>query len=57
MTNTPHFGKPGAHVSNMQTLAGNSLQLNGYTQITTVANTGQDGIDERLVRLSVRVTL
>jgi len=56
MSNTPHFGKPGAHASDMQTLAGSSLPLNGYTPITAASNTGQDGIDERLVRLRARVT-
>lgn len=56
MSNTPHFGRPGTHESRMQTLAGTSLGLNGCTQITTASNTGQDGIDERLVCVRVRVT-
>jgi len=40
----------------MQKLADGSIQLNGYTQITSVANTSRDGIAERLVRLNLGLT-
>jgi hypothetical protein len=56
-TNTPHFGNPGANVSNLQLNADGSVRnLGGYTEITSLANTGRDGIDERVFRLGLRLT-
>ncbi len=57
VTNTPHFAAPGATVSNMQLNADGSIRnLNGYTVITSVQNTGREGIDERLFRFGLRLT-
>ncbi len=56
-TNTPHFGTPGTNVSNLQLNADGSVRaLGGYTEITGVANTGRDGIDERVFRFGLRVS-
>ncbi len=55
-TNTPHFGNPGTNVSNLQLNADGSVRnLGGYTEITGLANTGRDGIDERVFRLGLRL--
>jgi hypothetical protein len=56
LTNTPHFAAPAANVSNLQLNADGTIKnLGGYSSITTTANTGRDGIDERLFRLGVRL--
>ncbi|MDP3000992.1 MAG: hypothetical protein Q8N47_26155, partial [Bryobacterales bacterium] len=56
-TNTPHFSAPGANVSNMVLNPDGTIRsLNGYTEITGVANTGRDGIDERMFRLGLRLS-
>jgi hypothetical protein len=58
LTNTPHFANPStanSNVSNMQLNADGTIRnLGGFSSITTSANTGRDGIDERLFRLGVR---
>ena len=55
-TNTPHFGNPGTNVSNLQRNADGSIRnLGGYTEISTIANTGRDGIDERVFRFGLRL--
>jgi hypothetical protein len=55
LTNTPHFGNPSGNVSNLQLNADGSIRnLGGFSSITSTANTGRDGIDERLFRLGVR---
>jgi len=55
LTNTPHFGNPNANVSNLQLNADGTIRnLGGFSSITTTANTGRDGIDERLFRIGVR---
>ncbi len=60
LTNTAHFGNPGAtsnslNVSNLQLNADGSVRnLGGFSTITTTANSGRDGIDERLFRVGVR---
>jgi hypothetical protein len=54
-TNTPHFANPGANVSNMQVLANGTVQLNGFTQVTSVANTGSDSIGQRFIRVGLRI--
>ena len=54
-TNTPHFGNPGTNVSNLQLNPDGSVRnLGGYTEITGLANTGRDGIDERVFRFGLR---
>jgi hypothetical protein len=55
-TNTPHFGLPGTNVSNLQLNPDNTIRdLGGYTEITTLANTGRDGQDERVFRFGLRL--
>jgi hypothetical protein len=58
LTNTPHFANPStanANVSNLQLNADGTIRnLGGFSSITTTANTGRDGIDERLFRIGVR---
>jgi outer membrane receptor protein involved in Fe transport len=56
LTNTPHFANPAANVSNLQLNADGTIRsLGGYSSITSTANTGRDGIDERLFRVGVRL--
>jgi hypothetical protein len=56
-TNTPHFAAPGTNVSNLQLNADGSIRsLGGYTEITSLANTGRDGIDERVFRFGLRMS-
>jgi len=56
-SNTPHFANPGATVSAMVLNADGSIRsLGGYTEITSVANTGRDGIDERMLRFGLRIS-
>ncbi|MBM3755604.1 MAG: hypothetical protein FJW38_16660 [Acidobacteria bacterium] len=56
-TNTPHFGNPGANVSNLQLNPDGSIRnLGGFTEITGLQSTGRDGIDERVFRLGLRIS-
>jgi hypothetical protein len=56
-TNTPHFGLPGTNVSNLQLNPDGSIRnLGGFTEITGLANTGRDGIDERVFRFGLRLS-
>ncbi len=43
LTNTPHFGDPNSNVNS-----------GGFGTITSTANSGREGIDERLIRLGLR---
>ena len=45
VTNTPHFANPNSNVSG-----------SNFGVITTVANTGREGIDERLFRVGLRLS-
>jgi hypothetical protein len=55
VTNTPHFANPSANVSNLQLNPDGTVKsLGGFSSITSTANTGREGIDERLVRLGLR---
>lgn len=60
LTNTPHFANPAntsnsLNVSNLQLNPdGTNRNLGGFSTITSTANTGRDGIDERLFRVGVR---
>jgi hypothetical protein len=57
VTNTPHFGTPGANVSNLQLNPDGSIRsLGGYTEINSVTGTGREGIDQRVVRIGLRVS-
>ncbi len=56
-SNTPHFGNPGANVSNLQLNPDGSVRnLVGFTEITSLANTGRDGQDERVFRFGLRLS-
>ncbi len=56
-TNTPHFGNPGANVSNLQLNPDGSVrQLGGYSEITSVRTSARDGVDERVLRLGLRLS-
>jgi hypothetical protein len=57
LSNTPHFSNPGANVSNMVLNNDGTIKsLGGYTSITsTNGGIGREGIDERMLRLGVRV--
>lgn len=59
LTNTPHFANPsgnGVNASQLQLNPDGSVRnLGGFSSITATANSGRDGIDERLVRLGVRL--
>jgi hypothetical protein len=56
LTNTPHFGNPGNNVSNLQLNPDGTIRsLGGFATITSTANSGRDGIDERVIRLGLRL--
>ncbi len=56
-TNTPHFSNPGANVSNLQLNPDGSIRsLGGFTEITSVAGTGREGIDERVIRFGLKLS-
>jgi hypothetical protein len=56
-TNTPHFGNPGTNASNLQLNPDGSIRaLGGYTEISSLQNTGRDGIDERVFRFGLRLS-
>src|SRR5581483_9941733 len=58
LTNTPHFANPSGaalNVSNMILNPDGSIKnLGGFSSITSTANSGRDGIDERLFRVGLR---
>jgi hypothetical protein len=54
VANTPHFSTPGANVSSMQVNSNGTLNLNGFTQITSV-NPGGRLVDERYFRLGLKI--
>jgi hypothetical protein len=57
ITNTPHFGTPGTNVSNLQLNPDGSIRsLGGYTEISSVTGTGREGMDERVIRIGLRVS-
>jgi hypothetical protein len=57
--NHPHFANPsgnGLNVSQLQLNPDGSVRnLGGFSSITATANTGRDGIDERLFRIGLRL--
>jgi hypothetical protein len=67
LTNTPHFAIPTAsspniasnnalNVSNMQLNPDGTIRnLGGFSSFNTSANSGRDGIDERLLRIGLRL--
>jgi hypothetical protein len=57
LTNTPHWGTPGTNVSDMQLNADGTVRnLNGYSEITTVRNSGRELGDQRELKLGIRLT-
>jgi len=54
VANTPHFSNPGANVSSMQVNSNGTLNLNGFTQITSVNPEGRL-VDERYFRVGVKL--
>ncbi|HEY2017133.1 MAG TPA: hypothetical protein VGH38_26690, partial [Bryobacteraceae bacterium] len=56
-TNTPHFSNPSANVSNMVLNGDGTVKsLGGFTSITsTTGGIGREGIDERMLRLGMRI--
>jgi TonB-dependent receptor-like protein len=58
LTNTPHFDIPGTNnrnVSNLQLNPDGTIRnLGGFSSITSTANSGRDGIDERVLRIGLR---
>ncbi|HZS04361.1 MAG TPA: hypothetical protein VFD58_05955 [Blastocatellia bacterium] len=56
-TNTPHFPNPGGNRSNLQLNTDGTIKsLGGYTEITSTAGTGREGIDERVFRFGMRLS-
>jgi outer membrane receptor protein involved in Fe transport len=56
VTNTPHFANPSANVSNLQLNADGTIRsLGGFSSVTGTTNSGREGIDERLVRVGIRL--
>lgn len=57
VSNTPHFAGPGSNVSSLQFNADGTIRnLNGFTAITSVQNTGREGVDERMYRFALRLS-
>jgi hypothetical protein len=55
LTNTPHFSNPASNVSNLQLNADGSIRnLGGFSTITSIRNTGREGLDERTFRFGLR---
>jgi len=53
--NTPHHASPGYGPSTGTTSA-NNVQNSAFMNVTQIANTGRDGIDQRTLRLSLKLT-
>ncbi len=57
LTNTPHWSTPGTNVSDMQLNADGTVRsLNGYSEITSVRNSGREAGDQRELKLGLRLT-
>ena len=57
ITNTPHFSNPSANVSNLQLNADGSVRnLGGFSSVTGSANTGREGLDERVFQFGLRLS-
>ena len=55
LTNTPHFSNPASNVSNLQLNADGTIRnLGGFSTITSIRNTGREGLDERVFRFGLR---
>src|SRR5579875_332238 len=57
LTNTPHFSTPNGNVSNLVLNPNGTIKsLGGYTTITSTLGTGREGIDQREIRLGLRLS-
>jgi hypothetical protein len=57
LSNTPHFSVPSANVSNMVLNSDGSIKnLGGYSTISSTLGTGREGIDQRELRLGLRLS-
>jgi hypothetical protein len=57
LTNTPHFANPGGNVSNLVlNFHGAVKNLAGYDQVTAIATNARDGIDQRQLRFTLRIS-
>jgi hypothetical protein len=55
-TNTPHLGNPAGNRSSMLLNSDGTIRsLAGYTQVTGLRNIGREGIDQRTVRVGLRL--
>jgi len=54
VANTPHHASPGFN-SSTGTTSANNVQNSAFMNITQIANTGRDGIDQRTLRLSLKL--
>jgi hypothetical protein len=52
--NTPHHASPGA-TSSTGTTSANNVTSSSFMQAYNIANTGRDGLDQRAVRLSLKL--
>jgi hypothetical protein len=55
VANTPHHASPGFN-SSTGTTSANNVNNSAFMNVTQIANTGRDGIDQRTMRLSIKVT-
>ena len=53
--NTPHHASPGFN-SSTGTNTNNNVTTGSFMQAFEIANTGRDGVDQRTLRLAVKVT-
>ena len=53
-TNTPKFDNPSSNISNLKLNKDGSFQ-SGVFEVTSTAGTGREGIDERLLRIGLRI--
>jgi len=53
--NTPHHASPGYN-SSTGTTSANNVQNSAFMNVTEIANTGRDGIDQRTLRLGLKLT-
>jgi len=56
LTNTPHFGNPGANTTSLLLNPDGTVKsLGTYTVISTTTGTGREGIDQRALRFGLRL--
>lgn len=57
LTNTPHFSNPGANTSSLLLNPDGTIKsLGTYTVISSTTGTGREGIDQRAIRLGLRLS-